>query len=69
MTETQRLVRSWFFVQLGMKDPGKTTKTDKNMLQGTIEPNQVDSIIEEGRALIQGGDAKQAVSCFVRAAS
>ena len=38
------------------------------MLQGTIEPNQVDSIIEEGRALIQGGDAKQAVSCFVRAA-
>jgi Flp pilus assembly protein TadD len=38
------------------------------MLQGTLDPNQVDSIIEEGRALIQGGNAKEAVECFVRAA-
>ena len=38
------------------------------MLQGTLDPNQVDSIIEEGRSLIQGGKAQEAVECFVRAA-
>jgi Flp pilus assembly protein TadD len=43
-------------------------KRIKILLQGTLEPNQVASIVEEGRALIQGGDAQQAVGCFVKAA-
>ena len=38
------------------------------MLQGTVEPSEVDAMVEEGRALIQGGNAKEAVECFVRAA-
>jgi superkiller protein 3 len=37
------------------------------MLQGTIEPSAVEPIIEEGRALIQGGNTQGAIECFMKA--